>query len=728
VSTKKKWKFFRAGTVAQVVLSDAADLDALPSLDKKLWLALACPTRGLELDERALDLVDTDRDGRIRPPEIVAAVAFCRDALRDMNDLFSASDAAPLASFRTDTELGRAVHAAASRILRDTGRAEATSISLAEVTEAQRTFVERALNGDGVVPPDSADDVETRAAIVDAIAAVGAVPDRSGKPGIDRAHFDAFVTRLSAYASWLEGEHAASPLGERTAPAARAVSAVRAKIDDYFVRCRLAAFDGRAAADLNGTGEQLTALAKRVLAPEDDDVASLPIARVEAGRPLSLGAVNPAWADRIAALVRDAIVPILGDPGDVLSDSNWALLKERVAAYDAWMAMRPDDGALAALGRDRILELARGGARASVEALIARDEALSGEGAQMESVEKVLRLRRTLVPLLRNFVNFADFYGQRRGAFQIGTLYIDARACELCLPVHDVARHATLAGLSNAFLVYCDCARAKDAEKRTIVAAVTAGDVDNLMVGRNGVFYDRRGDDWDATVTKVVDNPIGVRQAFWAPYKRFVRLVQEQVAKRAAAADADSNKFLEDSAGTAVAGAPPEKKVEAKEAEPKKFDVGTIAAIGVAVGGIATFFSSVVATVLGLGMWMPLGILALALAISGPSMLIAWLKLRQRNIGPLLDANGWAVNAFARVNIPFGAALTSVAALPIGASLTRHDPFAERRRPWEVYAVGTLAVLALGLWYFGEFDEFLPMQARAGELLRHGAAMSVSPR
>ena len=33
------------------------------------------------------------------------------------------------------------------------------------------------------------------------------------------------------------------------------------------------------------------------------------------------------------------------------------------------------------------------------------------------------------------------------------------------------------------------------------------------------------------------------------------------------------------------------------------------------------------------------------LAISGPSMLIAWLKLRQRNIGPILDANGWAVNA-----------------------------------------------------------------------------------
>ena len=65
----------------------------------------------------------------------------------------------------------------------------------------------------------------------------------------------------------------------------------------------------------------------------------------------------------------------------------------------------------------------------------------------------------------------------------------------------------------------------KDAEKQTIVAAVTGGQVDNLMVGRNGVFYDRQGNDWDATITRIVENPISVREAFFAPYKRFVRLI-----------------------------------------------------------------------------------------------------------------------------------------------------------------------------------------------------------
>ena len=70
------------------------------------------------------------------------------------------------------------------------------------------------------------------------------------------------------------------------------------------------------------------------------------------------------------------------------------------------------------------------------------------------------------------------------------------------------------------------------------VAAFTDGDSDNLMAGRNGIFYDRKARDWDATITKIVDNPISIRQAFWAPYKKAARLIQEQIAKRASAADA----------------------------------------------------------------------------------------------------------------------------------------------------------------------------------------------
>src|SRR5271169_157041 len=91
------WKFFRAGGVDQVVLADAADLENLDTLDQKLWVALACPTSGLEFDERTLALLDTDHDGRIRPPEILAAIAWTREVLGDLGDLFEPADSFPLA-------------------------------------------------------------------------------------------------------------------------------------------------------------------------------------------------------------------------------------------------------------------------------------------------------------------------------------------------------------------------------------------------------------------------------------------------------------------------------------------------------------------------------------------------------------------------------------------------------------------------------------------------------
>jgi hypothetical protein len=502
------------------------------------------------------------------------------------------------------------------------------------------------------------------------------------------------------------------------------MTAVRAKVDDYFVRTRLLAFDERLAPVPEAASPEVLALVGVELATSDPRVARLPLARAAAGRPLPLrDGLNPAWATKIAEFAHLTVDPLLGAGRAALGESDWTAIQSRLAPYASWLADKPDVP-VAALGAERVLGLATGNAAKAVADLIAEDAALDAECSRIEAVEKAIRFRRDLVRLLRNYVNFADFYGKRRAAFQIGTLYIDGRSCDLCLPHDNAVKHATLAALAKAYLVYCDCTRKKDAEKRAIVAAVTAGGVDNLMVGRNGVFYDHHGDDWDATVTRIVENPIGVRQAFFSPYKRFLRTIEEQVAKRAAAADSKVSHGLEEAATEATAGEP--EKGPAAPKVGKGIDVGTVAAIGVAVGGIATFFSSVLATFLGLGMWMPLGILALLLAISGPSMLIAWRKLSQRNIGPILDANGWAVNAFARINVPFGSALTRSAVLPQGARRILDDPFADKRRPYRAYA--TIVLLALGLlWAYGALDGFLPERARA-RIVLHGALPVPSSR
>ena len=172
--------------------------------------------------------------------------------------------------------------------------------------------------------------------------------------------------------------------------------------------------------------------------------------------------------------------------------------------------------------------------RATLIDLIAQDIAETENAEAIADVDKLLHFYRDLYRLCTNFVNFKDFYDPDQAAiFQVGTLYLDQRSCHLCLPVADPAKHATLAALAGACLVYCDCTRKVDGARMQIAAVFTDGDSDNLMVGRNGIFYDRQGRDWDANVVKVVDNPISLRQAFWSPYKKLARLIEEQVAKRA---------------------------------------------------------------------------------------------------------------------------------------------------------------------------------------------------
>src|SRR5262249_7621480 len=133
---------------------------------------------------------------------------------------------------------------------------------------------------------------------------------------------------------------------------------------------------------------------------------------------------------------------------------------------------------------------------------------------------------------------------------------------------------------------------------------------------------------------------------------------------------------------------------------PKPYiDAGTVAAIGVAVGGISAALQALLQAAFGLGIWMARGILAPILLISDPSLLFSARRLRQRNLGTILDANGWAVNAKAKINIPFGGSLTHMPKLPSGSHREMVDPFAESHRVRNrTIAVLVLIAILTGLW------------------------------
>ena len=699
-----QWRFFRAGGFDQVLLDTAEDLLALDQLDKKLWSALSCPVNGVEFDRRTLELIDTDHDGHIRVAEIVAAAAWAGGCLRDRSFLVSGREELPLAAIDGASEAGGRVLAAARTMLDNLGRTDAVVMSLDDVARSEESMSRTRFNGDGVITPASTDDEELVCWVTAIIDCCGGVPDRSGEAGIGRVQLEQFSDEAAAALEWWDNPVVKAGVGIDEDMREEALSLweqLAPKIDDYFLRCGMAAYDGRAEALMNGSEEQLVLLAARNLTEARDDMASLPLASVSATGGLNLEAgVNPAWREVLQRFRTLVLVPVFGERGAMTMD-EWKVVKERFQECRAWWEARPAT-AVAGLGLERIMVWRDRSVAEKLAGLLEQDLRLQPAFEAMVDVERLIRYCRDLLTLANNFVSFREFYSRRGAAiFQAGTLYLDGRSFELCITVDDVARHAVLANQSRLYLAYCDCRRSGGAEKKTIAAAITGGSADQLLVGRNGVFYDRTGQDWDATIVRIIEHPISIRQAFWDPYKRIGTMVGEQIQKIAAA----RSRAAEEKAAANLMQAGQKKDEKAAQ---QAFDVGKFAgifaAIGLAVGAIGTAIASILTGFFKLPWWqMPLALGGIVLLISGPSVLIALFKLRQRNLGRLLDANGWAVNTRAVINIPFGASLTSLAALPPGASRALNDPFAEQKSPWRWLAPLLMGLVLAGVvvWKLG---------------------------
>ena len=347
---------------------------------------------------------------------------------------------------------------------------------------------------------------------------------------------------------------------------------------------------------------------------------------------------------------------------------------------------------------------------------------LADAQSQYRPLEKLLLLTRDFYALLRNYVSFQDFYAKRGKAllgraakgetpwaiFQAGTLVIDQRACNLCLRVNDAAKHNAQAPASGMFLVYCNCTYKPTGQTMQIVAAVTVGDIKNLKVGKNALFYDRQGRDWDAEVTKIIDNPISIGQAFWSPYRKLGDWIVNLINKSAAEKEAKSFNNMTANIQKDMAAKPAEGQTPDKV---QPFDIakfaGIFAAIGMALGFIGSFLTSLAKGVAALTWWqLILSIIAILLVVSGPSMVLAWLKLRQRNLAPLLNANGWAINADAIVNAMFGSSLTEQAQFPM---MKLVDPYAPVKKisaggKWAIAISVIVAVVAIALFVLWMLD------------------------
>ena len=700
-SKKYKWEFVNLGGSSRVRINSGEDIVHLPELDPKMWTVLSCPVTGLEIDDKSLAFMDVDGDGKIRVNDVLATSKWVTSLLKTDDLLLDGKDSIDINDIDQGTEAGKKLYNSAKQILANLGK-EGTVISLTDTADVAAIFVKTRFNGDGVITETTSENPDDKAAVKAAIACFGGVADRSGAIGVDAPMIEAFYKALADYVAWKEAAVEA-PFGDKTDAVIDAYNSLDAKVKDFFMRSKLAAFSPDSTASLDVQTASIQAISAENLTGKTDEIASYPIFRITGKSEIDLSApVNPAWSAKF-----NLVKEVAFKDKKVLTEADWAELGSSLAAYIGWKAAKAGAG-VESLGLDAIKDFLAKDRKAVLLDFVAQDAALEEEAANIDMVNKFLHVFRDFYRLLRNFVTFDDFYTKDKDVsaiFQSGRLIIDQRECRFCMQVADMAKHSASAATSGMFLVYCDCTTKLKPGKITVVAAVTVGDIGDLIVGKNAVYYDNDGVEWDAVITKIIDNPISVAQAFWSPYRRMAKTVENLINKSAADKDAkimaDATAKINAVPATGTAGA-------AAAAPAQPFDIGKFAGIfaafGMAIGSLGTALTKIFGGVLNMPIHKTLlAVVAIILAISGPAMVLAWLKLRRRNIAPLLNANGWAVNAASKISIPFGETLTDAAKYP---KMKLKDPYAKKGlAPWKKWTISfaSLVVVLAVLWLVNLF-------------------------
>ena len=630
-----KWQYCSLGGTKRVCITRGEDIAHLGELDQKLWTVLSCPVKGLELDERTLDLIDYDRDGKIRADEVITAANWLCSVVKDKDRILEGHDYIDLSDFNTDNEEGAQMHDCAAEVLKIMGL-EKTTITLPELDEFLKDYDENA---------------------------VKALEDT--------------LENMSV---------AVAPYKDNSDDAAAAVDAIRDKVTDYFLRCKFIQFHDDCAAALDVSVEKVAEISEKNFATNIEEISKYPLSKPRADALLPLkGGINPAWQSQFAK-VKELVLDVDYPGKDALTEEEW---NAAVAKIDAYVEAKNEETKNIHDGHE---------------------ERLTNEHDVIKPLERLLHLYRDFYTLLRNYVAMIDFYNKDIPAvFQAGQLYIDSRRLDLCLKVGpEVAKHMDNSELSDMFLIYCKCTSRVKNETMNIVAVLTSGEINNIRVGKNAVFYDNSGQDWDAVVTHVKENPISVREAFWSPYRKFGRWCKEKFTKSAEEKEAAAFENLTakaDATTTAVA-APGAAPAAAK----KPFDIakfaGIFAAIGIGLGMVIQALTGILGAVFHSWLSAIIFILIIMLCISGPSMVLAWIKLRGRNLGPVLNANGWAINSKIIVNSRFGRTLTQRAKYP--AVVMSKDPYAPMPKwlIWLIFILIVLVIVFLVLYFNNYFDRF----------------------
>lgn len=719
----------------QLQIETVEDLERLETLDKARWAATSVPCEQLFCDPGFLSYMDLDKNGRIRINEMLSAHRWLWERLKNRQRVAEASDELFLGDLNTEHPESKKMRDLAIHLLEQEKAENKDRIKLSIVRKHKATYSKRFPNGDGIVTKSQAQEhaPTTVPLLLEIIALTKGVPDLSGELGVRSQDLDAYVERGNKFLEWhrksTEGAGDLSPFGEATESYAKLVNDLAPKVSQFFSQCALVSLEAAALTRLQASPEELKTLDVSNTDEIEKWLAKSPLSRPNSDGILSLeGALNPRYSASLQKLAKEVGPKALGQEAPLLqlNASQWAAIQGRFAAYNAWKSSRPE-GFPPNTNPEQLKANLQGEELQSLRALIARDQEVADELVEFNNLEKLILFQCWYIKLANNLVSFpALFIEGQQTLFEMGTLVLDGRKMRLCVKVVDKAAHKAMAESSLMFLAYADLFRKEgDVEQKAHIAvAVTAGVKGGIAVNKRGVFYDRDGKEWDAIVTDLIEQPISVTEAMWAPFTRLRDRIKERLRKllesKAESFESKATEATEkasEHATTVVAAAttapPKPPAAPATPAAPAAPAAAAPAAApaasgnnlqalvlggGIVFAAIGSTFAFLISTLTSITLKTLFGLFGLVFALAGLFGLLGFLKLRKRDISTLLEACGWALNGRMRLTHTHSLLFTLKPGLPKDSIRKRQLPSGRARWIWLIVGIILLALIGLTIW------------------------------
>ncbi len=645
-----KYALVNYGGSFQLDIKNASDLEALQIMDEAFWMCTSAPTFGLNCDDDLIALLDKNKNGRILSSDVRDACEQILRILKNHQGLEQKSGTITESDFNDDDKEAKILKSAVTEIKKNLNKKTGDSLNLQDLRDDKAILCNGLTNGDGIIPAEDVEDDALKQFIKDIMLCMGSHDDVNGKPGIGQEKLNAFLERTQKYLNWKDSKHFSAeilPLQEKTADAYNAFAAIRPKVNEYFQLCELKKFNDDISRKqkepdspinvYNSSADIADYLKTTPLAP----ITDTPILNLEK-------AINPHFSSMLNSLRVNVLEEILTAPVTQLDQTDWQKVCDVFKPYEQWQ-QKEEGVEVKAIDESTLRSYVSGELPSQLQYLIETDLKLGEKLKERDDLENIIILQKGLLDFCNNYVSFPHLYNpEQRAIFEIGHLVIDGRIFNFNIPVKDIKAHAAIAERSGIYLLYLEITGSKEDKPFYICTPVTSLHLGLLGVGKRGVLFDLDGKEWDATVVKVLQNPVSLTEAILAPFKKITSLLSGAVDKISSGTEQELEKKLnkvttgiqQDVSGTSK----PVKKVSSTTARDVMLTGSvTFAALGSSFAYISSTFANLdpkkAMAAFAIGM----------LVILFPIIIISSIKLYRRNLSSILEASEWAINARMRL-------------------------------------------------------------------------------